>query len=138
VTAIAEETRPMRNAINYLALLAAATAVVGACDEEDQGDPCQRAAAVEQAAADEFCAVRTDACCLCACWSQTAGYHDVDTYLFAGTCECIDPPPADETPAEEACEGQTLEDAQACLDDEEACVQPTLQSMQVACDASAI
>lgn len=120
------------------ALTSVALMFAGACDEDDKGDPCQQAAAVEQDAADGFCSDKTAQCCFCACWNQTAGYHDIDTYLADQSCECIEPPPNDDAPVDQTCEGQALEDAQACLDDEEACVQPTLELMQVACDGSAI
>ena len=128
----------MRNTITLLSLSAAAMMFGAACDEDDEGDPCQQAAAVVQSAADEFCSDKTDACCLCACWSQTAGYYDVDTHLAENACQCIEPPPDNEAPVDAACEGEYLEEAQACLDNEDACVQPQLESMQVVCDGSAI
>jgi len=120
----------------FLGTLLAAL-VSGACgDGGEKGDPCERATALEEDAASEFCADKTEYCCLCACWQQTAGHHDVDALLESGACECTTPPPDENATDDPACEGAALEAAEACLDDEEACVQPLLQSMDVICEGS--
>jgi hypothetical protein len=124
----------MRRALTALVLGLAAGALAAACDADDggEGDPCQQAAAVRRDAIDAYCAGHVGGCCFCACWVDT-GYYDIEAYLADNACLCVDPP-SDDTPT--ACEGDLLEDAEACLDDVEACEELAAAEKELACQAT--
>jgi hypothetical protein len=111
---------------------------VCACDAEGggEGNPCERAEAAKQQAADDYCVQMAALCCYCSCWEGT-GYYDVEAYLDDLSCDCL-APPADETSEEVPCEGDLLEDAEACLDDLDACTALHVAEKQIACEATPI
>lgn len=118
-------------------LLALLTAPACGDDDDGPGNECEQAAQIEQEAADAFCADKTEQCCYCACWSSTSGTFDIDAWL-GGSCECVEVDTDTGAPADTACEGAALEEAQACLADEEACPQALVALMEVACNGSAL
>ncbi len=88
----------------------------------DSGTPCDEAASVAEAAIDDACAGRD--CQFCECWLN-------DQVVNSTGDGCEDPEPTD--PA--ACEGATLDQANSCLDDRDACGTAAASIVDLACPA---
>jgi len=124
----------MRPRCTYLVL--AALLLTAACrdDGDGKGDPCERAAAAKQEAADAYCAPLALDCCYCSCWGTT-GHYDIEAFLTNGSCVCI-APPVDTDTSDDACEDETLEQAEECLDHIDECTASYVAQKQLACDST--
>ena len=122
------------------ALFVVSAVVVVACGDDDDsaGDKCEQAGQAMLDAMDEACSGKDDECCYCQCYNSDQTY-DAMAYATDGTCTCEDYATTDadaDGDVDTTCEGETLEAAEECLADVDACTQPMVDGQNAACDAT--
>lgn len=102
-------------------------AALGACAKSE----CDRQADLAQAAQAQACQGKAATCWYCDCLLQ--GRQVAKTVVGTGVeTACVEKAPA----TAQACEGKILDNAQACLNDEDACKAPLIEAASQACDAT--
>ncbi|MBN2496848.1 MAG: hypothetical protein JXR96_19815 [Deltaproteobacteria bacterium] len=85
-------------------------------------DLCARAAELRSDKADDVCSDQSDTCCTCQCWLDDRQVQDPGE----PGCVCT-------SPAAQACEGDLLDEAHACLADQDVCEAEEQQRIEDAC-----
>jgi hypothetical protein len=118
-----------------LAALLAAACLAGSCEESDDGGgagktDCEKADEIIAAAGQDYCGPRKDECCYCRCFLED---KVIDTSVTDGcACKILEGDGTGDTD-DDTCEGFRLNEAQACLEDEDACEEDYLKTIVAGC-----